>query len=564
MRQFFKNTAIIATLSIVSYGCVDDKYDLSDIDTTSSFKVKDLVVPVNIDAVTLNSVLDLKEGEAIEIVNGQYAVIKTGDFSTDGVNVEQIDMSAPNIASTSHTCPSTGANTFDIIASSSGFSYSSSDVTDCIVSIEEVGTVWNLALDMTIDEVNGSPAQQATSHVTNLQLILPKGLTLEKNNDKYDPKTGLYKAGNHDFVNGKLHVDVNAISVNAALANLQYDYASHTVKLEGQCAVNGGSLTLNSGQNGYSTIHITTAYTMSPIRITDFTGQIKYEFEEADFSEIDLSSLPDFLAQEGTDIRLVNPQIYLSMEDPLNEYQLTARTGMNISAYDSNGKRGTYSLDAPGYFDINTISGVSKYQYCLSPSRPDSFYIDGDTKWVAYSALSNVLSGDGVPSKLSVDLNNPSLPTQHVEKLKLSTNLGQLKGTYTFYAPLSLADGSMIAYTGIMDGWSTEDLDDVTITSLTVTADAISDLPVDAILSAFPIDKQGHRIPGTDITSASLKASSTPQHIEMTLTGTVRELDGLQYIVKVDQADSKVLTPQMSIRLENVRARVSGDYTKKL
>ncbi|MDE5658301.1 MAG: hypothetical protein K2I25_04580 [Muribaculaceae bacterium] len=54
------------------------------------------------------------------------------------------------------------------------------------------------------------------------------------------------------------------------------------------------------------------------------------------------------------------------------------------------------------------------------------------------------------------------------------------------------------------------------------------------------------------------------QQITLTMNGTVSRLDGLRYIVKVKSDDSKVLTPQMSISLKDVKARVTGEYIKEL
>ncbi|MDE5657722.1 MAG: hypothetical protein K2I25_01540 [Muribaculaceae bacterium] len=50
--SIIRGTAFAALTTVALTGCVDDKYDLSDIDTTAGIKVNDLVVPVNIDAVT--------------------------------------------------------------------------------------------------------------------------------------------------------------------------------------------------------------------------------------------------------------------------------------------------------------------------------------------------------------------------------------------------------------------------------------------------------------------------------------------------------------------------------
>ncbi len=52
MKSKFLCCAAAASAVVGLTGCVDDKYDLSDIDTTTRIQVNDLVLPVNIDAVT--------------------------------------------------------------------------------------------------------------------------------------------------------------------------------------------------------------------------------------------------------------------------------------------------------------------------------------------------------------------------------------------------------------------------------------------------------------------------------------------------------------------------------
>ena len=61
-----------AVLSVMLTGCIDDSYDLSDIDTTAELKVKDLVLPLNIDDIVLSDIFDLEDNSRIKVVNGEY------------------------------------------------------------------------------------------------------------------------------------------------------------------------------------------------------------------------------------------------------------------------------------------------------------------------------------------------------------------------------------------------------------------------------------------------------------------------------------------------------------
>ena len=49
--------------------CIDDNYDLSDVDTTSRINVNDLVLPVNIDPIRLGDVIEIDDESRIQVVN---------------------------------------------------------------------------------------------------------------------------------------------------------------------------------------------------------------------------------------------------------------------------------------------------------------------------------------------------------------------------------------------------------------------------------------------------------------------------------------------------------------
>ena len=63
----------VSTLPFMT-SCVDDKYDLSDIDTTVKVDVNHLTIPVNIDQIDLSSIIDLDEEDNIKVIDGQYVL----------------------------------------------------------------------------------------------------------------------------------------------------------------------------------------------------------------------------------------------------------------------------------------------------------------------------------------------------------------------------------------------------------------------------------------------------------------------------------------------------------
>ena len=98
-----KRVLAMPVLLLTLAGCIEEGYDLTDIDTTSRFMVNDLVIPVNLDAITLKSVIDIDEDSKIQIyttADGRryYAVKESGTFTSDPITVDEVVCAGPIIA----------------------------------------------------------------------------------------------------------------------------------------------------------------------------------------------------------------------------------------------------------------------------------------------------------------------------------------------------------------------------------------------------------------------------------------------------------------------------------
>lgn len=577
-RKYYLAAALPMLAAMALVGCTDDKYDLSDIDSTVRVPVNDLVVPVNLDKATLSDIFDIKESDKIQEIDGQYSFIETGKFNSDPINIRPVVLAAPYIESTDAPCLlADDGMTYALQSPESSFSYHTDDVSDFIVSIDEAGAHWTITIDMKFTELQGSISGGRISELT---LLIPKGLTLKDSSADYNPATGIYKATDIDFKGNHASIYIEAISFNAAQAGLKFEYASHTASLADNVRIVDGKMHITDAHlqgQAPAVVTLHTDYTMSEIHITEFSGEMKYTIDNASFSAVDLSDLPDFLSDKGTNIRLLNPQIYLDITNPLYTFGLNAQTGLDITSEWDNGYKEDHKLDAPGYFTINTSTSVENYRFCLSPTKPDKYYAGYDgAEYVKYSSLSDILYSEdayGIPGKLAVEMTDPSIPVQRVRHLPLGRDLGSVEGNYTFYAPLSLGEGSVIVYSDVMDGWGSEDLDHLTISALSVTAEITSDLPLDAHIVGYPVDSEGRIIRYQDeqgawhdveIVGADVPAGAKDFPIEIKITGSITGLDGIRYVATVNAADPSVLTPGMSLKLQKVRAKVSGFYEKEL
>ncbi|MCH5346564.1 MAG: hypothetical protein J1E63_05605 [Muribaculaceae bacterium] len=574
-----KNLPLILAMALSVSGCIDSNYDLSDIDSTVKVPVNDLVIPINIDEITLSNVFNLKDDSKIKEINGVYAFVEDGNFSSKGVNIPAVHVNSPAITPTvaqislpgglPESVPADMQLTFDIGGESTAYDAKTTDVSEFIVSVSKATTQFDLDVNITLDGLKG---MINNLRLKGLQMKLPKGLTIQNAGSNYNPETGIYNVGDVTSTGNVVTLHYVVTAIDFEKAGVTYNYANHTMSFTEDLALSKATMVIQGSDiivpasKLPSQFSLTTSFRLGDIDITSITGRIKYDIDGVSVSDVYLNNLPTFLTQAGTDIKIVNPQIYLSLTNPLHDYQLEAQTGLTITSYRNDAVEGTYSLDAPGYFTIKGVSGQEKYNYYLSPQAVTSLYpgYTGATH-VGYAGLSNVLSGDGIPTRLSVDFVNPCIPEQTVSNIRLGQDLGDVEGKYTFYAPLALKNGSTVLYTDVADGWSSEDLDAVTIEALSVDMIVNTDIPVALDFTAYPIDKNGNRIGNVEIDGADIDANAKDQKVTIKITGEIHNLDGICYTATLKaSADQKALSPDMTIKLTNIRPRVTGYYEKEL
>lgn len=574
-------TLALSALLTTAAGCIDDKYDLSDIDTTSRFTVNDLTVPMNLDEIRLKSIIEIEEDSKLQIFTDAegrqyYAVQETGTFSSDPVHVDEMSCEGPVVepltTEIARIAPSDGGTasiavvSYRIMPSERTFAYNISGIDQSIHSVRAIGVrPMDIVLTLSIPDVEG-----LVKSVTfeDLHIQMPKGLEASSEAGEYDPATGILTVDRLEAESAAAKVTVTVTAIDMEANGSVLDYDTHSLDYASQVEVSSGILTVvTDGATLPSTIDFTTAYDFARLNAVSFSGEIDYRLSGVEISDVDLSDMPDFLAGEGTDIALVNPQIYLNINNPVGDDGLDCRTGLTLSAIRGGEVTGSFGIDNP-FFPITHERGNGPYYYCLSPSAPAKplpGYPAGELTHVAFTSLSDVLSGDGLPAAIGITLDDPCIPLQEVRDFALGQDIQGVDGTYDFFAPLSLKDGSTIIYTDTEDGWSDEDVDAITIEKFEVTALASTDLPLVVRLTAVVLDKNGNTI-DADLSSAELPANAKDFPFTITLGEgqTVKNLDGIRFTAHVKADGATPLSPEQTIVLKKVRGKVSGNYTKEL
>lgn len=575
--------AVIA-LAFGMSSCIDNDYDLSDIDSTVRVEVNDLVVPINIDKITLENIFDLKEGDRLQLVDGVYAVMEDGEFSSSDISINAFRFPAPSVKSTDITIQPTTINAakgfnapgnlkFSLATQPENVAYHASNVPENIISIGKVGC--NLSFNLRISLPELARVLGSVS-IESVKLQLPRGLEFSQVPDdsySYDINTGQFTFNQNLTTDsyGTLNLNFGVSAIDAGIAT-DYHYDTHTLDFDGSVGVIDGTVVIDTSSisaadlSSLSSVNLKIDYTFSDFEVTTVTGTIRYDLSGFNVSDINLNNLPDILTQEGTNIGIANPQIFLSLNNPLNDYGVYASTGISIIPMRDNQPGTAYGLDN-GTFDIyRPYNRDGMYYYLLSPSSAGAMNFPDfpNPVHVGYTNLRYILEGNGIPQALHVEFTQPQLPQQQVNALPLGQPLGHVEGKYKFVAPLQFTDGSTIVYSKSETGWADDDLNALTIESLGIDLDVTSDLPITLYFTGYPVDAAGNRINNVTIEGAHIDAGARNQHVQISMIGNVTGLDGVVFEARAHAESSDALSPDMTIKLDNIRPRVSGYYQKEL
>lgn len=578
--NFLAVSAYVSCAALILTGCFDDKYDLSDIDTTARIDVDSLVIPVNLDQIKMSSIIDIKPGDRVQIIDGIYTVVDSGTFHSDGVEVKRIELGAPTIDTSVSTIyledgsglPIPGGmyelGKYTVTSEQSPFEYLSHDFDKSIIAIDSIAG--KMSIDMTV-KVSGFENITKIIEFKDMVIQLPAGLHL------IDSGRGIYNSANGEYSIPDTRITGSEITLRIVTDSLDFkraggkiiDYGNgrRDVTLKGSNYVKHGTVTLISNSQTSQTLppslKLTTDYTMSAMTVTAFTGTIKYDIEGVDINDVELSDVPDVLSQKGTRLMPVNPRIYLHVNNPVQQYGLHIESGLSITSYPR--YSGATLTNTLPQFTIGSGNKDGQYNLCLAPVPDGGTQGYENAQKVTFADLSYVLDTDGIPSRLGIALVNPQVPVSKVSNFRLGSSFGDVEGRYKFVAPFELKEGSTIVYTDTIDGWSDEDLDRLTVTALDVELEVASDVPYMLEFTGYPIDADHKQINNVTIDGAMIDANAKNQKVKLHITGEVKMLDGIIFkAYALAQGSSKPVTPSMSITLSKIRPRVSGYYQKEL
>lgn len=571
--------------------CINDDYDLSNIETTIGIPVEGLEVPINIEATKLESVLKIDENSIIQKDENGYYLIKEGEFGpSNPIRVNTFAAAGPTIKPIVSTLDLQGymnskkmasgelIGYYNLKESSTVVSTSASNIDKAIVGISELGAAAELKVSLSI---SGVPQGLKAIHFENVQMAFLKGLELDLEKSKaiesWDKNTGTLRLKELTTdENGSISISVYINGIELADYNKDnFNFHNHALDIIGTCKIQSGRVAVYTGDIDLSALqgfvlpdHV--GFTCSPylsdINVNTFSGNIDYDITNINVAPVELNDIPEVLNQTGTALGISNPQIYLSVNNPVYQYNIGATCRLSVGN-EREGKKYDEVISEKIAFRATRDN-----YFCLSPERPARPYIykDKDMDYVVFDTKNILDCYDvgsrthvGLPDKLNINVDHPNI-NGVIKKFALGSELEAVRGTYSFYAPVELTENSKINYAKTFDEWNDSgDLDNVEIDSMEVNFFVTTDVPYKLKLTIEPLTNGGHKIEGVTVTVPEVNALAEQQEIKAVVKGTIKALDGINLKADVVSEKKAQLRPDMTILLENIRAKVYGMYIKK-
>lgn len=609
-HKFLMLAAVPFALSCVS--CVDDSYDLDDIDLTLGSDV-DLTLPTSSTSdILLRNFLNLKDDGVIqEVWDSQiddtiFCVKQSGTAHIDPVHIDEIRMEKPDVKPFNSdldllTLPATRAaglanETYEYIINKGDVEYTINETKTTKVS-RDVVTMESVAIDdvtATLRITFNTPAHFRHFYIDGLTIEMPTGLHAK--NVRYQGK--LIAEANIDNEHGLIHVtpqrDPEGVDIASGLqlsvvmdratigeGGIFFDAQAHSVHLKGAFTATGrvrletdeidlDRLSAADLQQLHETGDFTHIIPSSinidghadfnkDVVITHFTGDIVHAVSALE--PIKLDNMPDFLNDPDVVLDLDNPIIFVKAYSAMAAdatTQLTL-TGDGVT-------RQTADLTLKGNHAQTVIALADKQPTFI----PDEYK---GAEWSRVADLGGLIRK--IPDQVDVNVSPIRL---HCTDLDVR-NPFEMSVDYDVFAPLTAGPDFQLVYRDSERDWiddgDMDDIDKVNVEQFIITADAQSNVPAAVELTLIPIDQQGNRIKQLEVNSVRLNPNATT-HIELgikaapgytigdALSGKngVNQLDGITYEARIlDAKAGESFRAKAQIQLSNIKVRVKGNVS---
>ena len=570
-----KRPLIAAALLLTSFGittsCIDNSYDLNkDIDMTISAGGEHLAIPVGYtEKITLDKIIELDEGDDLQIVDGEYHLLKKDNIDETKTSVKLVTVNESSnpiepirIISGNHD-----SDVYDILisnAESEGFINAEAHGVD--KAVIEIGS---LAADMpttlTLKLKLSGEISTSLVKVGTMTITFPNFIQFEKENGlngqtltmtdvQIEPYSGFTKELKiNKYVFGKEYGEGNRVDEENGDRILKIE--NQEIKIEMQ----GINVTTPSG-NG--SLNITPTITLAEMAVSEVYGTIQPDIDVKP-TEVELNNLPDFLQDDEIRLDITNPVFSFNANNPLNT---DVEMDGVLTGYKDGKVTKIVKIGSGNGGASITLKPSGDKQQTISIVRDEQTVVEANATKVVVPNLNDII--ETIPDHINVEL-KPAVKTEQY----YTVNLGQdytLNSAYDIDIPLSFGSNLKIVYEETLDNFDL-DLEDVDIKKAVLSINAVNTIPLAMEIkndNVSALDANGNVIKDIDVTVEGTITESKDGKTEVssalnvnlneTAEGAISKLDGLKLKITAvpGQATDVQLLSTQWMQLKDMKLKI--------
>ena len=570
-----KRPLIAAALLQTSFGittsCIDNSYDLNkDIDMTISAGGEHLAIPVGYtEKITLDKIIELDEGDDLQIVDGEYHLLKKDNIDETNTSVKLVTVNESSnpiepirIISGNHD-----SDVYDILipnAESEGFINAEAHGVD--KAVIEIGS---LAADMpttlTLKLKLSGEISTSLVKVGTMTITFPNFIQFEKENGlngqtltmtdvQIEPYSGFTKELKiNKYVFGKEYGEGNRVDEENGDRILKIE--NQEIKIEMQ----GINVTTPSG-NG--SLNITPTITLAEMAVSEVYGTIQPDIDVKP-TEVELNNLPDFLQDDEIRLDITNPVFSFNANNPLNT---DVEMDGVLTGYKDGKVTKIVKIGSGNGGASITLKPSGDKQQTISIVRDEQTVVEANATKVVVPNLNDII--ETIPDHINVEL-KPAVKTEQY----YTVNLGQdytLNSAYDIDIPLSFGSNLKIVYEETLDNFDL-DLEDVDIKKAVLSINAVNTIPLAMEIkndNVSALDANGNVIKDIDVTVEGTITESKDGKTEVssalnvnlneTAEGAISKLDGLKLKITAvpGQATDVQLLSTQWMQLKDMKLKI--------
>lgn len=534
-----KRPLIAAVLLLTSFGittsCIDNSYDLNkDIDMTISAGGEHLAIPVGYtEKITLDKIIELDEGDDLQIVDGEYHLLKKDNIDETNTSVGTVTVAESENIIDAITLLVSGATARVSNAQSEGkINTEAHNVDKAVIEIgslaADMPTTLTLKLELG-DEISTSLVEVGTMTINFpdfIQFEKENGLngqTLTMTNVQIRPSGFTKELKINKYVFGSTYGEGNRVEEKEGDRILKIENQKITIEMQ--------DIYVDNPQ-GSGSLSITPTVTLAEMAVSEVYGTIQPDIDVKP-TEVELNNLPDFLQDDEIRLDITNPVFSFNANNPLNT---DVEMDGVLTGYKDGKVTKIVKIGSGNGGASITLKPSGDKQQTISIVRDEQTVVEANATKVVVPNLNDII--ETIPDHINVEL-KPAVKTEQY----YTVNLGQdytLNSAYDIDIPLSFGSNLKIVYEETLDNFDL-DLEDVDIKKAVLSINAVNTIPLAMEIkneNVSALDANGNVIKDIDVTVEGTITESKDGKTEVssalnvnlneTAEGAISKLDGLK------------------------------------